>query len=114
MCEMIYHVLRVLLLRRQKSTHSERGIESNRLPDPPSMLLQPIIDALQYRVFCERVEAELRRTVNTLNAVGIPSTLSFTAITESGQKLVSILSEDSRKVVGGEAVIRVHNWYEHS
>ncbi|KAF8913947.1 subunit 17 of mediator complex-domain-containing protein [Gymnopilus junonius] len=110
MCELIYHVLHVLLLRQQKGARRERGGESNRHFDTQSMLLQPIIDALQYQVFCERVEAELHRTVDALNAVGIPSSLSFTAVTESGQKLVSIVSDESTKALGGEAVIRVDSW----
>ena len=109
MCELIYHVLHVFLLRRQKVSQREKGSELNRHTDS-SMLLQPIIDSLQYRVFCDRVEAELRKAVKVLNAVGIPTSLSFTAVTESGPKLVSILSEESKKTVGGEAVIRVDNW----
>ncbi|KAF8974515.1 subunit 17 of mediator complex-domain-containing protein [Flammula alnicola] len=109
MCELIYRVLHVLLLRRHSLINAEKGNDSAKAAEAPS-ILQPIIDILQYRVFCERVGVELRRAVHALNAVGIPSTLSFTAVGEPGQLLVSLLSERGKKVVGGEAVIRIDNW----
>ncbi|KAH9482703.1 Mediator of RNA polymerase II transcription subunit 17 [Psilocybe cubensis] len=112
MCELIYHVLRVLLLRRHAVKNSSKGKEANG-PAASHSLLQPIIDMLQYQVFCERVELELRKAVQALNIAGIPSSLSFTAIGESGKILVSLLSEESKnkKEVGGEAVIRMDNWH---
>lgn len=111
MCELIYHVLHVLLLRRHSVKNPPKGKDING-PTASYSLLQPIIDMLQYRVFCERVELELRRAVQALETAGIPSSLSFTAIGESGKLLVSLLSEDSKnkKEVGGEAVIRMDNW----
>lgn len=117
MCELIYHVLRVLLLRRHSvinPLNPSKGKDLNKPIAPLSPLLQPVIDILQYRVFCERVELELRRAVHALNAAGIPSSLSFTGIGESGKLLVSLLSErnNNKKEVGGEAVIRMDNWYD--
>ncbi|KDR83691.1 hypothetical protein GALMADRAFT_55752 [Galerina marginata CBS 339.88] len=111
MCELIYHVLHVFLLRRHGLPLQDKGGVANKPSEFPLTLLQPIIDLLQYRVFCERVELELRKAVNALTAVGIPSTLSFTAVGEPGQLLVSLLSEHGKKAVGGQAVIRVDNWH---
>lgn len=105
-CGLIYHVLRVLLLHG----HNHASTPRNAAESEPS-ILQPIIDILQYRVFCERVETELNKAVNALNSAGIASTLSFTAVGEAGQLLVSLLSGSGNKVVGGEAIIRMDNWH---
>lgn len=108
--ELIYHVLHVLLLRKHSSQTDKSPSSLKSLPRVPS-ILQPIIDVLQYRVFCQRILSELRRAVNALNDACIPSTLSFTAVGESGEQLVSLISGDGDKSVGGEAVIRIDNRY---
>lgn len=89
----------------------EKGTDTSKIEQVPYFILQPIIDLLQYRVFCERVEVELQKAVQGLNAAGIPSTLSFTGVGESGQHIVSLLSDTRNKVIGGEAVIRIDDWY---
>ena len=109
-CELIYHILRVLLLHGHNHANIEKHVAQTKAPEIHSSTLQPIIDILQYRVFCERVEMELRKAVNALNSAGIPSTLSFTSVGEAGQLLVSLLSGSGNKVVGGEAIIRMDNW----
>ena len=109
-CELIYHVLRVLLLHAHNHANVDKLVPQTKAPEIHPSTLQPIIDILQYRVFCERVEMELRKAVNALNSVGIPSTLSFTSVGEAGQLLVSLLSGSGKRVVGGEAIIRMDNW----
>ena len=110
-CELIYHVLRVFLLRRHSIVNAEKGTE-RRLPGKDSFtILQPVVDILQYRGFCERVEIELKKVISALVTSGIPSTLSFTAVGEPGHHIVSLLSDLTKKSVGGEAVIRIDNWY---
>ena len=109
-CELIYHVLRVLLLHGHNHANTETRGTPSKAAEFQISILQPIIDILQYRVFCERVEMELNKTVNALNSAGVPSTLSFAGVGEAGQQLVLLLSGTGNKVVGGEAIIRMNNW----
>jgi mediator of RNA polymerase II transcription subunit 17 len=88
----------------------EKYVPQTKAAQIHSPTLQPIIDILQYRVFCERVEMELCKAVDALNSAGMLSTLSFTSVGEAGQLLVSLLSGSGKKVVGGEAIIRMVNW----
>jgi len=76
---------------------------------PPRLLLQPIIDLLQYQVFCERVKSEIDTVVQALTAVGIPSTLRFDPVGEIGRELVNLFDEKDSKIIGGEAVLRIDN-----
>lgn len=77
---------------------------------PP--LLQPIIDLLQYQVFCERVKSEINKMMGVLSKAGVTSTLRFDAVGESGKELLRLLDEDgSWSVVGGEAVLRIEKRY---
>ncbi|KAF8165297.1 subunit 17 of mediator complex-domain-containing protein [Crassisporium funariophilum] len=110
LCELIYHVLHVLLLRRRSRLGAEKQ-DGNSTNELAPLVLQPIIDILQYQVFCERVDMKLREAVAALNAVGIPSALSFNAVGETGHELISLLCESGRNVIGGEAVIRIDNWH---
>jgi len=102
-CELIYYVLHVLLLRKHTATAEKKTLVKG-------AVLQPVIDILQYQVFCERIELELRKAVDALKAANIPSTLSFIAVGESGERLVTLLSEQGERSVGGEAVVRIDNW----
>jgi mediator of RNA polymerase II transcription subunit 17 len=108
LCELIYHVLHVLLLRKH-STQTDKFPYSSKSVDRVPSILQPIIDVLQYQVFCQRILSEIQRSVNALNDACIPSTLSFTAVGESGERLVALLTGEGDRSVGGEAVIRIDN-----
>jgi len=78
------------------------------LAKPPSCpILQPIIDLLQYQVFCERVKFEVDKITRALSAAGISSVLRFSAVGEVGQDLVKLLDEGSTTYISGEAVLRV-------
>lgn len=77
----------------------------------PPPLLQPIIDLLQYQVFCERVKAEVDRMERALDVAGVPSSLRFNAVGESGKELVKLLDEVSVQKIGGEAVLRIDDRY---
>ncbi|KAF9485307.1 hypothetical protein BDN70DRAFT_871333 [Pholiota conissans] len=107
-CELIYHVLRVFLLRRHSISNIEKG--SDQVFQAPYFILQPIVDFLQYQVFCERVEVELQKMVRGLNSAGIPTTVSYTHVGESGRHIVSLLCDTRNKAIGGEAVIRIDHW----
>ena len=76
-----------------------------------SPILQQIIDMLQYRVFCTRLKLNLRKAIFALDAVGIPTTFSFTPVGEAGQDLISIFCDRGNKTIGGETVIRIDHWY---
>ena len=67
---------------------------------------------LQYRVFCTRLDLNLRKAISALDAVGIPTTFSFTPVGEAGQDLISVFCDRENKTVGGgETVIRIDHWY---
>lgn len=66
---------------------------------------------LQYRVFCARLDLNLRKAKSALDAVGIQTTLSFTPVGEAGQNLISAFCDHGNKTIGGETVIRIDHWY---
>ncbi len=74
---------------------------------PP--VLQPIIDFLQYQVFCERVRQELRRVVRALQAAGVPTKMLFNPAGETGEKLVALLQRNVPLWVAGDCLVRVDN-----
>lgn len=49
-----------------------------------------------------------------LGAAGVPSSLRFNAVGDSGKELVQLLNEDSAQKIGGEAVLRIDNRYDLS
>jgi len=112
-CELIYHVLHVLLLRKHHAAikKTTTTIGTSKTPQKGPLLLQPIIDVLRYQVFCENIHSELRRVITSLKAAGMPAKLTFTAVGDSGERLVALLSEREERNVVGEAVIRIDNRY---
>ncbi|KAF9534277.1 subunit 17 of mediator complex-domain-containing protein [Crepidotus variabilis] len=113
LCELIYHVLHVLLLRKHTAAVG-RTLAVNtytKLREQPLPVLHPIIDILQYQVFCERIQVELSQAVVALNEAGVPSRMSFTPVGESGARLVALISDKGAKSVGGEVIIRINDWY---
>ncbi|KAG2077367.1 hypothetical protein BDR04DRAFT_1132147 [Suillus decipiens] len=110
-CNLIYFALQGLLLSLHASQKSQR-LSSANTQHPPSVfpnkatLLQPIIDLLQYQVFCDRIKIELDKMVSALHKAGIQSLLRFDAVGESGHQLVEhfIASETARRI-GGEALL---------
>ena len=79
---------------------------------PPSELLQPVIDLLQYQQFCVRIKAELDKMVSALAHAGVPCTLRFHPVGETGQSLQRRLTGESvLKRIGGEALLRIDERY---
>lgn len=113
-CDLVFASLHVLLLRAHAHIRTRRlghaGVARVGPPpatDPPP-LLAPIVNLLQYRVFCARVHAAVRQIVRGLRAAGIPTKLWLEPVGESGEKLVTMLSQaDVPQKVGGEASIRI-------
>ncbi|KAG6890572.1 hypothetical protein C0992_000580 [Termitomyces sp. T32_za158] len=113
-CNLIYFALHALLLRRHGFFQAQRlgtigvgGIARDNSPPPP--ILQPIIDLLQYQVFCARTKLELKKMVAALSLVGIQASLHFNPIGETGRQLVQLLESSGGKVIGGEAILRIDN-----
>ncbi|KAF8639838.1 hypothetical protein AX17_001093 [Amanita inopinata Kibby_2008] len=115
-CDLIYYGLQILLLRRHNFLKTRRlGAaimhEQPNITDisrvPP--ILQPVIDLLQYRVFCKRIRVEIDKMIQALANVDILSTLRFDPVGETGQDLLDSIDENSTKLVSGEAVIRIDN-----
>ena len=46
-----------------------------------------------------------------MDAVGIPTTFSFTPVGEAGKDLISVFCDRENKTIGGETVIRIDHWY---
>ncbi|RDB22683.1 Mediator of RNA polymerase II transcription subunit 17 [Hypsizygus marmoreus] len=115
-CNLIYFALHALLLRRHAYLKERRlgaaGIIRPAIPYEASQLppiLQPIIDLLQYQVFCQRIKTEIDKMAKALSAAGISSTLRFDFVGETGRQLVRLFENKSSKVIGGEAVLRIDN-----
>lgn len=116
-CDLIASILHTFLLRIHSYQKSQRLGTTGvlRIPGPssarPPPLLQPIIDLLQYQVFCERVKAEVDKVVKALDIAGVPSGLRFNSVGETGRELVRLLNDENAQKIGGEAVLRVDNRY---
>jgi mediator of RNA polymerase II transcription subunit 17 len=118
MCDLIYSCLHALLLRRHGYLKLRRlegpaaigiaGVAGS--PDVPP-LLQPIIDLLQYKVFCDRIKFEFDKTVRALSMAGIQCALRFDPVGETGHQLIQSFGENNAKVIGGEVVLRIENRY---
>lgn len=120
-CDLVSSVLHVFLLRMHSHTKTHRlgttgimrvqvqGQPPRVLPSPP--LLQPVIDLLQYEVFCKRVHAEVHKVVRALDVAGIPCSIHFNSAGESGNELVRLLEDSTTQKVGGEAVLRIDERY---
>lgn len=112
-CNLIYFALQGLLLSLHASQKSQR-LSSANTQLPPSVfpnkapLLQPIIDLLQYQVFCDRIKVELDKMVSALLKAGIPSSLRFDVVGESGHQLVEhFAAKETARRIGGEALLRI-------
>ncbi|KAG2042791.1 subunit 17 of mediator complex-domain-containing protein [Suillus americanus] len=110
-CNLIYFALQRLLLSLHASQKSQRLSSANTQPLPSvfpnkAPLLQPIIDLLQYQVFCDRIKVELDKMVSALLKAGIPSSLRFDAVGESGHQLVEhFVANETATRIGGEALL---------
>ena len=117
-CDIIYHGLHVLLLRKHTFQKTERFNSSSATGVVPlgsysPAILQPIIDFLQYNLFCERLEAELNKAAKGLVATGIPAEVEFTGVGETGEELVKVLTEPRSQPISGEAMLTIAERYNH-
>ena len=117
-CDLIYSGLHALLLRRHaflkerrlRSTGIIGSSDSAEAAHVPPVL-QPIIDLLQYHVFCDRIKSEIDKVVRALSAAGLPSALRFNPFGETGLQLIHSFDQNAVNLIGGEAVLRVDNRY---
>ncbi|KAF8558764.1 hypothetical protein OG21DRAFT_1503716 [Imleria badia] len=113
-CDLIHATLQALLLSMHADDKSKR-VSAPGLERPPTVadtqqsseLLQPVIDLLQYQQFCVRIKAELDKMVSALAHAGVPCTLRFHPVGETGQSLQRRLTGENVKRVGGEALLRI-------
>ncbi|KAG6917901.1 hypothetical protein DXG01_000510 [Tephrocybe rancida] len=111
-CNLIYFTLHALLLRRHGFSQAQRlgptgVIRGTKDISSPPLVLQPVIDLLQYQVFCERIQSEIEKMVTALSVVGIPASLRFDPIGETGRQLVQLFETSPGTSIGGEAVLRI-------
>lgn len=114
-CDLIYHTLHALLLCMHTAQKSQRILSTgpsrsyaSAIPPGRSVLLQPIIDLLQYQQFCSRIKTELNKLTSALRSAGVPCALRFDPVGETGQHLQRRLTTgDSSLKVGGEALLRI-------
>ncbi|KAK0206681.1 subunit 17 of mediator complex-domain-containing protein [Desarmillaria ectypa] len=106
-CDLIYHSLHALLLRRHQNLKSQRLSGSDAPKTDPPPVLQPIIDLLQYQVFCQRVKTVIEGIITALTLAGIASTLRFQPVGEVGHELVNLLDSCHVKSVGGQCILRI-------
>jgi len=115
-CDLIRSSLILLLLRAHAFTRNQRlalpssylTTKQRPLPVLPPLLL-PVFNMLQYRLFCRRVEAELKNMDQALSRAGVPSKVRFNAVGETGMQLVNHLRGEDRLRIGGDAMLRVNN-----
>jgi mediator of RNA polymerase II transcription subunit 17, fungi type len=71
--------------------------------------LRPIIDLIQYEVFCERIKWQLDAVITSLSAAGITSILRFKPVGEAGKELIQIPMDETDRGIGGESLLRIDN-----
>ncbi|CCM01597.1 uncharacterized protein FIBRA_03657 [Fibroporia radiculosa] len=114
-CDLIFAALHVLLLRAHALVKAERLRRiGSRTSAPlgiiqPPPILQPVIDMMQYRAFCDRVYSEINRKVQALRQAGVPASLQFEAVGGSGEEFIAHLRENRARPIGGQALIRIDN-----
>ncbi|TRM67777.1 subunit 17 of mediator complex-domain-containing protein [Schizophyllum amplum] len=128
-CDLIYSALQALLLRQHAINKKRRlappgTLDAHAFLNPLAHstyplahappILQPIIDVLQYAVFCDRVKQEMTTMASGVVGAGIACTLRFDTVGEVGRELVRMLdsrvldpSQALNRPVGGEAVLVV-------
>jgi len=111
-CNLIFAILRILLLRAHADVRARRlgrvGLSRTKPSNPSAtQLLQPVIDLLQYEVFCERVQAELEKVVRALQQAGITTKYRFKPVCENGDELVALLWSEKTGPISGEALLRI-------
>ncbi|KIY74142.1 hypothetical protein CYLTODRAFT_416401, partial [Cylindrobasidium torrendii FP15055 ss-10] len=108
-CDLIYHSLQALLLQRHEYTKQRRLAHPSvaKAPADPPLVLQPVLDILQYHVFCERTKSAIDSIVHALTAAGIYCSTRYQPVGQVGDTLVKLL--DDRKVtsVNGQCVLRI-------
>jgi mediator of RNA polymerase II transcription subunit 17, fungi type len=122
-CDLIYHFLHLLLLRE----HSRRRLTRIGAPEaapprphtdialPPNSnqsilsLLQPVIDLLQYELFCVRVKAEMQKVVQILRRAGVPVKFHFDAVGEDSAGILESLVGNGTGHISGVTTIRIDN-----
>lgn len=120
MCDLIFATLHVLLLRAhtflkqhrigRATTLRNTPAQQQQQPVNPPPLLLPIVELLQYRVFCDRVHVEIGRLADGLRAAGVPVKLRATKVGENGEQLVAMLTKtDGPQTLGGETHLRIDN-----
>lgn len=112
-CDFIYASLHALLLRLHSHTKAFRlnisgAMRAAGITKPPTSpsLLEPITDTLHYQVFCARIKTEFHKALDALKNVGIPASLRFDPIGESGQILLGWLSQSTKARINGECIVR--------
>lgn len=116
-CDVIYHALHILLLRKHEYQKGVRLKAIANFQPPPDEkehpisppILQPIVDFLQYNLFCERLELELNKAASGLTAAGINTTVFFNGVGETGDELVKFISDIPQTIshISGEAVLTI-------
>lgn len=112
-CDLILSALRILLLRAHASvkrqllardgSHSQGAQAAIEIPP----LLRPIVDILQYQMFCKRVRAKFERVVSLVRQAGISVKLRFSSVSECGEEIAALIRDDHARPVGGEALLRI-------
>ena len=115
-CDLVFSLLHILLLRAHNHAKANRLGPSRTLRPAPTpevtkspLILQPIIDFLQYQVFCKRIHHELSRIVRSLQAAGVPTKMLFNPAGEKGEELITRLQQNVPLQVTGDCLVRVDN-----
>ncbi|TFK55925.1 hypothetical protein OE88DRAFT_1716574 [Heliocybe sulcata] len=110
-CDLIFAALHLLLLRIHTHFKTQRlrndPALSQNPPPPAPAILQPVLEALQYEVFCSRVNVEVEKMTGALRAAGVPSTMRLNSVGETGQALVELFNDRNGGRLSGDIVVRI-------
>ncbi|KAF9055343.1 hypothetical protein BDZ89DRAFT_1087997 [Hymenopellis radicata] len=106
-CDLIYHSLHALLLRRHSYLKKQRLDGPSAIKTDPPLILQSVIDILQYEVFCDRIKSEIDTMVFALTRSGVECTFHFHPVGQVGDELVKLLDDRLVNSVGGQCILRI-------
>lgn len=117
LCDVVYHALRLILLRLHAFNWEYRNafMRPVTLPQRP-VLLQGIVELFQYYLFVKRLEGHLGRLVQGLQGGGVEVLLRFNRLGSTAEELIGLLatsysSDEGRRKIGGEVILHIARRY---
>jgi mediator of RNA polymerase II transcription subunit 17, fungi type len=113
-CDVIYHALRLLLLRMHAHSIEYRNALATKhaLPVRPA-LLQGVVELFQYYLFVNKLESHLVALITGLRNAGVEVLMRFNRLGSTADELIGLLATSysadntKKKSIGGEVILHI-------